>query len=176
MVIVATTACTSSLPSPAPAQARASPPISAGLFSTLPPGSLSPTAGGCGDTIAHDAPAPGGRRDLSSNPWAAADPASAGIVAYFWRPAPFLRAVPPAVANLDKILWVSEVATGDPLVITATRDGDPGSAVRMTFRPATDPPGDYPSVMALPAPGCWHFALELGTVRASMDLIVGEPV
>lgn len=154
--VVATASCSASLPS----------------VTQAPPTGT----GACGDTVAHDAPGPRARPDLSTNAWAAATPASAGIVAYFWQPAPFLRAVPPGAADSDKILWVSDVATGDPLVVTATRDGDPGSPVRMTFPPAGDPPGDYPSSLALPVAGCWHFALELGTVRASLDLSVGDPV
>lgn len=169
VVGIASAACSSPVPTvpSSPAVAASSP---TGTI-VLPPLS----AGGCGGTLAHEGPAPEAPESLATNSWAVAAPESADIVAYFWRPAPFIRASAEGSTG-DKVLWVAAKQTEDRLVLTAMREGSLDSRVTMEFRAAVGRPGQYPSSVSLPAPGCWHFALELGDVRATMALVVGDRV
>ncbi|WP_259275965.1 hypothetical protein [Micromonospora chalcea] len=72
----------------------------------------------------------------------------------------------------NKILWVarpeegrSEPAPRTPLVITATRDGTAAPVVREV----TGGPG--PSIVDLPAAGCWRLRLDWSGRTDTMDLI-----
>lgn len=59
---------------------------------------------------------------------------------------------PPAPDRGNKILWVTrDPHPAGPLTITATHDGD------VATREIADGPG--PSLVDLPAPGCWRLAL-----------------
>jgi hypothetical protein len=60
----------------------------------------------------------------------------------------------------NKILWIVRLPRGgQPLEITATLPGSDERAVHVSV-PANSSPGEiYPSVVNVPAPGCWHFAL-----------------
>ncbi|MEU1964774.1 hypothetical protein ABZ541_06915 [Micromonospora sediminicola] len=71
----------------------------------------------------------------------------------------------------NKVLWVARPVSGatDPatsatLVITATRDG---TATRVT-REVAGGPG--PSILDLPAPGCWHLRLDWSGRVDTLDL------
>jgi hypothetical protein len=76
---------------------------------------------------------------------------------------------PPDARHNNKILWVVRQARdGKPLVITATRAGS--RAVRVT-QPANSAPGEiYPTIIDVPKPGCWHFALAWNGHHASINL------
>jgi hypothetical protein len=80
-----------------------------------------------------------------------------------------LRA-PPAAGRSNKILWVSRlpVTPGDPLRITARQDGG-GTAEREV----TGGPG--PSVVDLPAPGCWRLTLSWSGHTDTLDLDYARP-
>jgi hypothetical protein len=76
------------------------------------------------------------------------------IVAILWVRHDALRS-PPLQDGNNKILWVSRIpfTRPDPLVITATLAG--------STRPVTVsvPGGPGPSIIDLPAPGCWTLHL-----------------
>lgn len=84
------------------------------------------------------------------------------IVAILWEDHHPL-VVPPARKRNNKILWVSR-RLGAPLVITAELAGSGRSATR------TVEGGPGPSVVDLPAPGCWSFDLTWGEHRDHLEL------
>jgi hypothetical protein len=72
----------------------------------------------------------------------------------------------------NKILWISrEPRNGATLKITGTSDkGDSMSASQA----ADASPGEiYPSIVDVPAPGCWHLNLAWGPNTATVDLYYG---
>ena len=76
------------------------------------------------------------------------------IVAILWAPRDALHS-PPLQDRSNKILWVSKVplAAPDPLVIKATLAGSTRTAT------VSVPGGPGPSIIDLPAPGCWTLHL-----------------
>lgn len=132
-----------------------------------------PVAGGCGGTQVFAGPGPDANLGLSDNPWAAATPTSAGIVAYFWYPPPDVLFATDPSGDSPKVLWVSHAQAGQ-LSVSAHPLGASAPVVRFTFGAATSPPGNYPSLVALPSAGCWHFDLSIGATRAAMDLLVAS--
>ena len=76
------------------------------------------------------------------------------IVAILWATRDALHS-PPLQDRNNKILWVSRVplVTPDPLVIKATLAGSTRTAT------VSVPGGPGPSVIDLPAPGCWTLHL-----------------
>jgi hypothetical protein len=79
-----------------------------------------------------------------------------------------LLAPPPKTHN-NKILWVAKIpAGGPPLLISAQRmvGGAPvGGAVRRQV-----PGGPGPSIINLPAAGCWRLSLAWSGHTDSLDL------
>jgi hypothetical protein len=70
----------------------------------------------------------------------------------------------------NKILWIMrQPRGGQALQITATL---PESVTTVTAdRPADSSPGEiYPSVVDVPAPGCWHFALDWNGHHSEINL------
>ena len=66
--------------------------------------------------------------------------------------------VPPSATYNNKILWVSHVSTnGSPLLISAQRMNGSQSIGQAVRRRVTGGPG--PSIINLPAAGCWRFNL-----------------
>ena len=182
-VALALAACASSAtPSPAPTGPASSSPPSA---SALPsPSSLpSPTAvpravgGGCGATQVYAGPGPDAAIGLADNSWAVAEPASAGIVAYFRYPSPDLLFTNADGSNRTKVLWVSHGEQARTLTVTAHPLGATRPVVTIETPAATAPAGNYASSIELPTPGCWHLDIALGASRASLDVTVaGAPV
>ena len=84
----------------------------------------------------------GDRGDIAAIVWAAHDP----------------LVVPPAADKSNKILWVSRVSTGDgaPLRIKAELTVTGETVTRTVVG------GPGPSIINLPAPGCWSFDLTWG--------------
>ena len=76
------------------------------------------------------------------------------IVAILWATRDALHS-PPLQDRSNKILWVSRVplAAPDPLTIRATLAGSTRTAT------VSVPGGPGPSIIDLPAPGCWTFHL-----------------
>ena len=89
--------------------------------------------------------------------------ARGGIVAILW--ADPLHA-PPLANQRNKILWVSRLdeQLGAPLWIRATLDG----TGRTVTREVTGGPG--PSIIDLPAAGCWSFGLSWSGHQDHLDL------
>ena len=76
------------------------------------------------------------------------------IVAILWVSRDALHS-PPLPERNNKILWVSRIPSvaADPLVISATLAGSTRTAT------AAVPGGPGPSIINLPAPGCWTLHL-----------------
>jgi hypothetical protein len=87
------------------------------------------------------------------------------IVAILWADRDPLHAPPLAKMN-NKILWVSRVVPGPftPLHIRATLDGTNQTAIRAV----ADGPG--PSIIDLPAAGCWSLNLSWSGHRDHLSL------
>lgn len=77
-------------------------------------------------------------------------------------------AAPPAADHGNKILWVSPVADGSSLHITATLP-DGTTAERVVDG------GPGPSIIDLPSPGCWHLTLEWAGQTDTLDLAYVAP-
>jgi hypothetical protein len=71
----------------------------------------------------------------------------------------------------NKILWVVRTPNGgQPLTITA-RHVSAGQPVVRVQLPADSGPGEiYPSIIDVPAPGCWQFTLQWPHASATVDL------
>ncbi len=87
---------------------------------------------------------------------------SGDIVAILWAGHDPLQA-PPAADRNNKILWVSRVGGGD-LNIRATLESSGQTATRSV------PGGPGPSIIDLPAPGCWSLDLTWGSTHDHMQL------
>jgi hypothetical protein len=85
------------------------------------------------------------------------------IVAILWSEHDPL-VVPPASDRNNKILWVARVGWGAPLQIQARLTGSDRSATR------TVDGGPGPSIVDLPAPGCWSLELTWGEQHDHVQL------
>lgn len=129
-------------------------------------------AGGCGDTQVFADSGPDAELGLAGNAWAAATPASAGVVAYFFHAPPNLIEV--AGPNQPtKVLWIYH---GEPQPGNVTIDVHPLGAsaphINSTIGYAVANGGNYPSSIDVPSPGCWRVDLSLGATHATLDLQV----
>ena len=88
------------------------------------------------------------------------------IVALLWA---YPLLYPPPTTHNNKILWVSKVpAGGPPLIIAAQRVAGRkpvGRAVHLQV-----PGGPGPSIINLPAAGCWHLSLTWSGRSDTLDL------
>jgi hypothetical protein len=139
------------------------------------PGQQSPlalTAHSCGSTQLLTGPTPawiGRATDANtpaSLPFAVSDQGNAAGFLFGY---PLTAPSRPDMNN--KILWVVRTPRdGQPLVITARQVGASRPVVRVQL-PADSGPGEiYPSIIDVPAPGCWHFTLQWPHARATVDL------
>jgi len=76
---------------------------------------------------------------------------------------------PPSADHNNKILWVSRVADGSSLRITATLQDGSTTATRVVAG------GPGPSIIDLPRPGCWHLTLQWAGRTDSLDLAYVAP-
>jgi hypothetical protein len=82
-------------------------------------------------------------------------------------------AAPPRASKSNKILWiVHELDVAKPLQITATL---PGSKQRAVHKSAGSGNGSYPSIIDVPAPGCWRFDLRWNGHHATINLEYHTP-
>jgi hypothetical protein len=134
----------------------------------------------CEATGVHYKPRAGIEVGLAPYPWIAASPASAGIVGHlFYYPAvkAWMRAQAPGLEIYTrgqtpngrasmKVLWdFPRVQTALPVQLRGKRLDRAGSFVQ-TFSPAGPTrtgPTQYPSIIDVPAPGCWRLTLTTGT-------------
>jgi hypothetical protein len=96
----------------------------------------------------------------------------ARVAAFFFvYPSPLRTGHPGRPTN--KILWVvGAPRQGKPLKIVARLFGKRRSPVRFSW-PANSSPGEiYPSIIDLPAPGCWRLALAWAGHHATIDVNV----
>src|SRR5450759_1575310 len=129
----------------------------------------SAVGGGCSMTQIYSGPGPDASSGLTANPWAWASPREAGIAAYFFRRPPDLLVIHPGPTDTqNKILWMSRSGLAGDLIVTARPLDSASPVVRFRF------PGgrDYPSLIDLPAPGCWRLDLVIGSTHATIDLMV----
>ncbi len=85
------------------------------------------------------------------------------IVAILWAEHDPL-VVPPAADRNNKILWAARRSSGGPLRIEAVLT-DSGESVTRTVDG-----GPGPSIIDLPAPGCWSFDLTWGEQHDTLEL------
>lgn len=174
-------AACNSLPTASPILASSAP-SSEPLISTSQPASNAPIgsadvpvaiAGGCGKTTLYGPPGPSVAlvHGLDTNEWAVADPASAGLVAYFWGKQPHLI-ISSRATGTNKILWVSDRVVSGVLTVRARPIGGADQSITAKFPSADSPLGNYPSGIDLPTPGCWNLDLTLGDTHASIDVLV----
>jgi hypothetical protein len=76
---------------------------------------------------------------------------------------------PPSADHNNKILWVSRVAGGTSLRITATLPDGSASTTRVVDG------GPGPSIIDLPKPGCWHLTLQWGDNSDTLDVAYLAP-
>ncbi|WP_197025305.1 hypothetical protein [Nocardioides sp. URHA0032] len=76
---------------------------------------------------------------------------------------------PPSADHNNKILWVSPVADGSSLRITATLADGSATATRVVDG------GPGPSIIDLPRTGCWHLTLQWAGRTDTMDLAYVAP-
>jgi hypothetical protein len=129
-------------------------------------------AGGCGDTQVFAGPGPDAHLGLWDNPWAAVSPGSAGVVAYFWSPPPAIFYAERADGSGTKVLWVVRGAADGPLTVSAHPLDGAAPLLRFSLPPALSPAGNYPSLIAVPTPGCWRFEVSAGSARGALDIMV----
>lgn len=151
-------ACT---PAPAPVPGPTAP--------TPPEPSPTAIAGGCGDTRLWTGAAPGWTADagVGQLPYALSHEGNvyAGL---FANP---LRAGATGTGPNNKILWiVREPRDGQPLRLTLHRLDGTGETVTHS-EPANSGPGEiYPSIVDVPAAGCWAITAEWAGHRATLEL------
>ena len=72
----------------------------------------------------------------------------------------------------NKILWISrEPRNGATLEITGTSER--GGSMSASQSADASPGEIYPSIVDVPAPGCWHLNLAWGPNTATVDLYYG---
>jgi hypothetical protein len=133
---------------------------------------------GCRATPVHTTPFR--RQDLRGIPWLTAAPTSAGITGYlfFRRPgargtAAYLHAggtMPDGATT--KILWVVRNARGGRVLSITGRNLTGGGTMRQLIPRASSPATDYPSILNVPAPGCWQLQLRSGNVQGTVTMPV----
>ncbi len=134
---------------------------------------------GCPITPIHTEPysGPGSGSAPVGIPWAQADPASSGITAFLFYASsdgPFLHTGGqfPNGTN-DKILWVIENSQAANVVdISGKALTNPQEAFDQTFPVADSPADNYPSIIDVPAPGCWQATITSGSVTGTMTVWV----
>jgi hypothetical protein len=128
----------------------------------------SPLPGGCGTTPLRSGGLPAwtasaGPPDLPSV--MSHEGNLAGVV--FGHP---LMSPPAQSGRQNKILWiVREPRNGSDLVLTLTPAGG-GREVTLTEPPGSSPGEIYPSIVDVPAPGCWEVVAEWDGHRATLEL------
>jgi hypothetical protein len=128
---------------------------------------------GCGSTQAYVGGVPawldeaGGQNNPDSLPYVITNPP---IAAAFLFASPLRAGHPTNPAN--KILWVvAEPRNGTALNIVGHPVGSEVPVIQDS-EPANSGPGEiYPSIVDVPAPGCWHFNLSWAGHTAAVELL-----
>jgi hypothetical protein len=127
-----------------------------------------------------------GRPDLDVLPWMKAEPASSRIVAYLFYAGPVssdTQTYGPLHTGggypdgrTTKILWsINNPNRSTALEITGKKLSAGHETFQQMFPMAAFPGGDYPSIVNVPAPGCWQLQIKSGTVAATVTFwVVGN--
>jgi hypothetical protein len=139
----------------------------------------------CDSTLVHYTRYEGAAAGLAQLPWIAASPASAGLVGHLfyydplnsWKQKhlPGLRLYSggegPNGRISMKILWESRRGSARDLSVRGRRLDGSGSFSQQ-LPPASSNQRQFPSIIDVPAPGCWRLTLTTGTVKASVSALV----
>jgi len=119
------------------------------------------------------------QRDLAGLPWIEARPVSSGITGYlFYAYGLHGTAAEPRIhgtmpdGRSTKILWRIENAKAGRVLNVDGRNLTGGGAMHQLIPRASSPATDYPSILNVPAPGCWQFSLTSGALRGTVRLRV----
>ena len=142
----------------------------------------------CDATRVHYKPRSGIEAGLAPYPWIAASPTSAGIVGhlfYYTAVKAWMRAQAPGLEIYTggqtpsgrasmKVLWdFPRVKTPLPVRLRGNRLDHSGAFVQ-TLSPAGPTrigPTQYPSIIDVPAPGCWRVTLTAGTTVGRVTVL-----
>lgn len=118
-------------------------------------------------------------RDLAPLPWVEANPVSAGITGHLFyayglqgRAAALHTHGTMPDGRSTKILWVIEHARADRVLTIEGRNLAGSGTLHQLVPRALSPATDYPSIVDVPAPGCWLLRLTSGTVRGTVTVRV----
>ena len=139
----------------------------------------------CASTRVHYTRYPGAPAGLAQLPWIAASPASAGLVGHLfyydrlnaWRQKhlPGLRLYSagqsPDGRISMKILWESRRRITLGLAVRGRRLDGSGSFSQQ-LSPTSSNPRQFPSIINVPAPGCWRLTLTAGKATATVSALV----
>ena len=142
----------------------------------------------CQATGVHYKPRSGIEAGLAPYPWIAASPASGGIVGHlFYYPAvkAWMRAQAPDLEIYTggqtpdgrasmKVLWdFPRVKTALPVQLRGNRLDRAGSFAQTLSRagPTRTGPTQYPSIIDVPAAGCWRLTLTMGTTVGRVTML-----
>jgi hypothetical protein len=165
-----TVGCTSTPDAAAPAS-TAGPESAAGAApaasgAPAPAASLGP--GGCGATPVRSGALPGWTASANppAIPWVMSREGNL-VGAVFGYP---LKAPAVQTAPQNKILWIVQEPRNDGDLVLTLRPVGGGDAVTVS-EPAGSSPGEiYPSIVDVPAPGCWEMVAEWDGHRATLGL------
>jgi hypothetical protein len=139
----------------------------------------------CTSTLVHYTRYKGAPAGLAQLPWIAASPASTGLVGHLfyydrlnaWRQKhlPGLRLYSagqsPDGRISMKVLWESRRGTTLGLAVRGRRLDGSGSFSQQ-LSPTSSNPRQFPSIIDVPAPGCWRLTLTAGNATATVSALV----
>jgi hypothetical protein len=139
----------------------------------------------CDSTLVHYTRQKGAPAGLAKLPWIAALPSSAGLVGrlfYYDRENVWKKKHLPGLRLYSagqspdgrismKILWQSRSGTTLGLGVRGRRlDGS--GAFSQQLSPTSSNPRQFPSIINVPAPGCWRLTLTAGKTTATVSALV----
>lgn len=142
----------------------------------------------CDATRVHYTPHAGSGAGLAPYPWIAASPTSAGVVGhlfYYTAVRAWMRAQAPGLQIYTggqtpngrasmKVLWdFPRVRTALPVQLRGERLDRSGSFAQVLSPagPTRRGPTQYPSIVDVPAPGCWRLTLTTGTTVGRITVL-----
>ena len=149
------------------------------------PASSVSSLGRCDPALVHYSRYKGAGAGLAQLPWIAASPASVGLVGHLfyydhfnaWKQKhlPGLRLYsggrsPDRRINM-KILWEIRRGTALDLIVRGRRLDGSGSFSQQLSSTSSNP-RQFPSIINVPAPGCWRLTLTTGKTKASVSALV----
>jgi hypothetical protein len=138
----------------------------------------------CPASLVHYVAYPGAPRGLAQLPWVAASPTTSGIDGHLfyydnknvWRQRRlprariYARGQSPDGRLSMKILWQTRHTGGVLMQVHGVQLGGTGS-FRQQLSPATSNTRQYPSIINVPAAGCWRLTFTAGTTSGRITFI-----